>query len=458
MSETPPSPSERLKRSVLTFVRKMEGSKQAETVIMPLLMFAAKQTKETFEEFVREAKIDFNKEGTKWSYTVPVAKFTKFEKLKKIENDTETALFQTPRTLIVALVSCYDAYLGDLLKSLFYLRPEILNASERSFTFKQLVGLKNIEAAREFLTEKEVEQIIRKSHSDQIKAVENLFGLPLTKDLDIWPRFIELTERRNLFVHTDGIISTQYLEVCKANSVDVGSLKVGQKLGVSREYFFQAYNCIYELGVKLNAVLWRKVSPNDLSAADDALQDLTFSLLKNEEYKLAEKLLDFAIKLKRHSSNRTKRVFIVNLAIACKWGGSPERCQSIMEAEDWSDCAPEFELAAAVLKDDFEAAGEIMRRAGKDNQPLNEAAYEAWPLFREFKKDSSFLKAYGEIFGKDFIVEETNKRNQDIEKRHELQDKIGSEEPIRKDKVTNSKKNQSTKLIVTRKKTASPKK
>jgi len=122
------------------------------------------------------------------------------------------------------LVHKYDAYLGRLLRVAFYIRPEILAASDKTLTYTDLASFKSLSAARESLIEREVESVIRDSHIDHFNWMEKRFDLPLRKDLEVWPKFVEITERRNLFVHCDGIVSSQYLSVCKAHGVQLVSL------------------------------------------------------------------------------------------------------------------------------------------------------------------------------------------------------------------------------------------
>lgn len=94
-------------------------------------------------------------------------------------------------------------------------KPELLSSSEKNLSFKDLVGLGSIDAAREFIIEKEIKSVIRLSHSDQIAWLEKKLSIPLTKELKIWPAFIELCERRNIFTHTNGVVSSQYCRVCR---------------------------------------------------------------------------------------------------------------------------------------------------------------------------------------------------------------------------------------------------
>ena len=71
--------------------------------------------------------------------------------------------------------------------------------------------------------------------------------MPLRKDLSIWETFIEITQRRNLFAHNDGIVSTQYLNACKVNSVthEDNKINIGAELGIDIDYFNKAFNCLF---------------------------------------------------------------------------------------------------------------------------------------------------------------------------------------------------------------------
>lgn len=308
---------------------------------------------------------------------------------------------------MVSLVSAFDAYLGDLLRAMFYLKPELLQASQRQLTFSELTEFETIEKAREFILEKEIESVIRDSHAKQFDWMEARFGLPLRKGLASWPTFIELTERRNLFVHCDGIVSSQYVEVCKKHAVVGEGNKVGARLEVEPKYFSDAFECFYEIGVKLAHVLWRKLDENSLEGSDSALIDTGFELLQSKEYSLTARLLEFAVfGLPRHASALNKRVLLVNLCIAYKFGGAPEKCAKTLDDQDWSDCEERFRLAAAVLKDDFKEAAEIMRSLGASSKALPRHAYETWPLFNEFRRSPEFLETFSSLFGEEFRLED----------------------------------------------------
>lgn len=308
-----------------------------------------------------------------------------------------------PRSFVMALVSTYDCFLSRLLACLFDLKPELLNPSEHVLTYAQLKEFETTEVATAFLVEKEIESVLRESHIKQFKWMENRFNVLLTKDLNVWPQFIEVTERRNLFAHCDGKVSNQYLKVCRANRVAFHKEpQVGQQLEVSQEYFEEAYSSIFEVSVKLAQVLWRKVRPADLIDADRSLLVTSYELIVREQYELAQALLEFGENtLKKYANEESHRKIVVNLAQTYKWLDRSEDCAALLAHYDWTVAKPIFALAVAVLENRFDDAAAVMRRIGPNGE-IPEAEYKLWPLFKEFRKSEQFLLAYTEIFGHTF--------------------------------------------------------
>ena len=334
---------------------------------------------------------------------IPNPKHREWTRLVKRYEHFHLSRTLLPRSLLVSLISQYDAYLGRVLRTTFVRKPEILNGSEKKITFEALSQFTSIDAAREFILEKEVETLLRSSHAEQFKWMENTFGVPLTKDLATWPSFIELTERRNLFVHTDGVISSQYMAVCRLHKCKLDdSAKEGLRLDVPQKYFEAAHHCIFEIGVKLGHVLWRKLFPDERDLADQNFNRLTYELVEKGKYNLAIKLLDFACtEFKKFSGEGNQLIMIVNRAQSYKWNGEDEKARRIMKAVDWSAKSDQFKLADAVLADDWPRAVKMMKKIGRDKS-VDQADYRDWPLFREFRKQQAFLDTYEEVFSEAF--------------------------------------------------------
>ena len=265
--------------------------------------------------------------------------------------------------------------------------------------FSDLAGFESIESARDFIIEKEVEAILRASHSEQFDWMESKFAVPLRKGLEVWPEFIEITERRNLFVHTGGVVSAQYLGVCAQNRSSVDGAGRGSKLGVSQEYFDRSYEVLFEIGVKLAQVLWRKLLPSTLDRADQNLIDITFRLISEERYRLAIVLLDFAVDLlPRHSSEDIRLRFVFNRAQAYKWSGHDEKARAQINKEDLSAAKPIFKLAASAIRDDIGGAAEHIREIGPKGE-IGLLALRNWPIFKKLREKEEFAAVVLEVFG-----------------------------------------------------------
>lgn len=393
-----PTPS--VRREIKVFLQHLNGLETSLNLLMSMMERVNHNGTERLTRYLADHGTLQEGEDLGRTYSLGVEYRSKFEQLRGKNMDVRIGQNILPKSFLVALVSQYDFFLGRLLRCLFYFQPELLNASEKSFTFTQLLSLGSVEAAREFLLEKEIESVLRESHIEQFNWLEKKFSVTLRKDLDIWAAFVELTERRNLFVHTNGVVSAQYLSVCKQHGVVLDNkVKRGFSLTVPPQYFKEAYKCIYEVGVKLAQVLWRKIKPEELEQADQSLIDASFDLLTVERYDLAITVLGFAIHtIKRYSSEEARRILAINLAQAYKWKGDEEGCSLLLAKDDWTACSDKFQLGRTVLMDDYSSAAKIMKRIGQ-HEEFPEHVYKDWPLFKEFRKSEEFREAHTQIFG-----------------------------------------------------------
>lgn len=382
------------------FVHAIDSLVLTISMSMRALTDADKAAHGRFEKYLRE-RCDARQKNGKTVYRARSHDYC--HEIQEIETELDrihAGFAAVPRSFLVALVSEYDAYLGGLIKALFYLRPELLEASERSLTFAELCQFGSVDAAREYVLEKEIETLLRKSHVEQFEWLEKKFDLKLRVDLPVWPCFVELTERRNLCVHNDSIVSRQYVETCTKHGVKLDNICAGNKLEVTPKYFKDAHRVVYEVGIKLGQVLWRKVIPKQAEEADQCLLDLTFSLVNEKRYAIAIELLNFADTTlqKRHASENNRITFLINRALALYLAGKKEESAQVLGTQDWSATKDVFKLAERVLREDFETALSLMRRIGNSGFP-HRADYLHWPLFATFRKTEQFPAVFKEIFG-----------------------------------------------------------
>lgn len=365
-----------------------------------ILKTLSKAAGEKADEFIAFTELHSKRTGRKTrTIEIPVENYSEF---KKLVNDTAVvanSVTISVSALFLILVSKWDAFIGGLLRWVYDAQPDIINGSGRSILYTELLSIGDMDAAREKIIDDEISSVLRESHISHFEYLENKLKIPLTAGLDIWPQFVELTQRRHLVAHTDGHISNQYLQVCGDNKVALeDSTKAGARLTITPDYFVASCDCLTELSIKLSQVVWRKLQPELITEADRHLVTTTFDMIQAEQYGPAVKILSFAIKPPmKFKEARDRLRCIINLAQAYKWSKDEAKCKDLLDAEDWSAASTDFLLAVAVLREDHAKAARLMKQIGA-NGDVTKEDYENWPVFREFRKTQNFIDAYEDVF------------------------------------------------------------
>lgn len=304
--------------------------------------------------------------------------------------------------LFLALFSAFDAFTGELLRGLFVGKPELYASLAGSIPIGDVLAAESLDSLKSQVLEEEIESIRRKSYVEQFSSLSSKFGVELTK-FPNWPRFVECSQRRNLLTHCDGIVSEQYLSVCRAHGNDRDLPKVGGQLELGAEYFLGSCELIIEVAVKLGQTLWRKVIPTQLEAADRHLMGALYAALENGQWRRARMIGEYGFGLKNVASEVSRRIVLINYAQALARDGESERAMTLIGGVDWSAASKDFKLACAVLRRDFVESAKWMRSIGVRGDFVNRTAYHTWPLFIELRESADFLAAYEAIYGHPYL-------------------------------------------------------
>lgn len=337
-------------------------------------------------------------------HAMPLSKQTRYLKARRAYDSGRHAGRNLYGYCLIGLVSHYDAFLGRLLRALFEIRPALKKGMQSPLSAGELLDCDSLETAHDLLVEKEVEGVLHLSHVQQLQWLEHRLGIRTLREFESFPDFVEITERRNLVAHNGSLVNRRYIAACGAVSAPRGKgLTLGSEVVVDSEYLKLAYDRLFEVGVKLAQVCWRKVRSRELELADFNLTRICYHLLLFEQFPLAQTLLEFAVALPKHSSGLDRKIFIINLAQSHKWQGDQAACSAILGKEDWSDAEPTFNFARSVLENDFAEAGRILRAIAPGGEIVGRRALHDWPLLREFRETDEFANAYEEVYGSPFV-------------------------------------------------------
>jgi hypothetical protein len=306
-----------------------------------------------------------------------------------------------PQFGLVSAVSIYDAFVATLARTAFKMCPEALKGSGRKLTYKDLFDFENLESAKSQLVETEVDILLRKSHVEQLAWFESTFSIDARNHVTRWGDFVELTLRRNLYVHNSGKVNKHYLNGLSSNNVDSPEgVSVDDELPCTMEYLGKAMATLMVVGAKLALLVWMKLKKDELDEAVGAGIDVTLELIKEDRFDEAIDILKFIRAVtKPQRGDETDILLNVNLAQCHKWKGDNKQLTYWMNKVRWKNLSTKFRMAEALLKDEYQRAAKLMM-ALDDEDEVEATDFEDWPIFREFRNTAEFHSAYTEKYGR----------------------------------------------------------
>ena len=404
-----------IEEAIEAFILSIEGVRETAPFMETVVFAMLHKHKTEFEKERDNYGTILDENDGKQNLSFPLERASRARELLDRLAKTRAAHKTLPNMLLLALISLYDAYLYNLLKALFQAKPELVFTSDKEIRFSEIVKFDSLDDVKQGIVEKEIEGILRKSHAKQFDTLERIFNVQLRSDLDVWPDFIEITERRNLLAHANGVVSRHYIEVCRSSGVTEDRIpNIGEVISFTPDDLETTYEVLFEICLKLGHVLWRKTLPGQLHLSDAHYNAKCFDLIKAGQYQMAIKMLDFICDVvKAHSGQELLLYMKINRCNAYRLGGEQTKCLEFLDKIDTSALGLEFRLAEAILRIDYQRAAAIMRQLGDDHETITRFAYSDWPIFEQFRDSEDFLEAYEEIFGETFTVTTDIEDNED---------------------------------------------
>lgn len=373
----------------------------------------------TYADFIAPYKCEI--ENGSFAIDIPNDKLRTLKKIERKKKRAEKAYQLIPPTYIVSAVSMFDSFLAGLVRCIYTLKPELLLESNMNFLYRELVEYDSMKEVKKKIIESTIEKLFRDSHTEQIIWIEKAIDIKTLRDFAGWPNYIELTERRNLFVHSEGVVSSQYIDECKKGGYNVDGISVGNRLIVDRTYFDQSYNLLYEMAIMLTQILINKLYigkySEDTSERDNILITCVFDLIVDKHYEIAINVSNFACDDKIFKRNLKDKAFIeLNLAQAYKWSGKLDKCKKMLDSMDVSIMNNDLKIPKLTLEEKFDAVYPLMILVGNNSEILKKDSYRDWPIFREIRKTKEFADTFKKIFNEELVEYNTTIKVQTVDK------------------------------------------
>lgn len=305
------------------------------------------------------------------------------------------------KSLVLIMISQFDIFEANIIKAIYNAFPKKIDNSKHTITFSELTKFDSIDEARNHVIDSEIDSILRGSHTKHINAITEIGDFKIDRTTDVWKNFIEVTERRNLFAHTDGVVTKQYINVLKENDVNIPSdIKIGSSLLAHQSYVEHCYECLIEMAICTTHVAWRKIYGNENKYADLHIFNFLEALIKQRRFLLASRILDAFLNkmnVKWHDDVYLKQL-IIDLAYCYKAIGMNDKSKTTLLKTNWSSSDPKFRMQKAVIEENHSEAEKFMRKVGNDEE-FPASRYIHSPIFENFVSTNEFQSAFHDIFG-----------------------------------------------------------
>jgi hypothetical protein len=216
------------------------------------------------------------------------------ERLRDVETALEYASYYSggvsriPSIILTAMVAELEVLIAEAIKWSFRRKPEMVRSIDRKLGVADLEGIDSIDTLKDSFIEKEVDEILRGNGKKQIEDVEGLLNIQILSAIEKPEVFLEIFERRNLILHTGGIVSRQYLASLRRigyREEDLPSL--GTRLTADADYFTSSARSLLTFGALLGLRVAWKFDQENRKEHDGWLLRFSHSLLAAGEYPTA---------------------------------------------------------------------------------------------------------------------------------------------------------------------------
>jgi len=180
-----------------------------------------------------------------------------FSLMRHVVNDAYRLTERFPSLLLemafIYRVAISDALITDILAAVLVGQPNLLKTSKKTLTYDQVVDLQSIDSIVSYLAGREMLEFSYASVEKQSKWIEDRLGIQLTRSESHLIRLIEMSARRNLLVHNNGIVNDIYLRL-----VSNSTYSAGQRVRVTDEYWAQSDELLIGIADDLLESIFKK--------------------------------------------------------------------------------------------------------------------------------------------------------------------------------------------------------
>lgn len=305
--------------------------------------------------------------------------------------------------IFVGMVSMFDELIAKLIRESLKSVPELMNSFAMSIPYSEIVASDNFDALKDGLVESTVQSLMWKGRAEQIKWIEkNITKNEFSSIIPNYKDFIELTERRNVYVHNDGIATREYARKLKDVGIVVSEEIVGKRLNLFSKYFLDSADNLIEAYIVISQSVVRKLTKSAGSEVKDVIDSrfnqASYYQISNERFSSASRIAGVIVSDKFAVSDITMKMATVNRAIALKKMGEAAEVEKVLSSCDWSSAKDEFQICIAAVREDLDAVEKLVPKL-KGSEWITPSSYFEWPAFEWVRQKKKFWNLLENTYG-----------------------------------------------------------
>ena len=287
---------------------------------------------------------------------------------------------------------------------------------ETNVSYSEIIKSGNIDEIKRKIIFDEVNCIMRENIFKWIKILETKHKKTILLDNDYTKKFIEAYFRRNIIVHNDSKINSDYINGLKVIGKNIPEKMIGENLICTNEYIDMIIDSsIYLIIYIINQILPLFKEENENFT--NSILNMGFEKIKNEEYTLAREIFRL-LKDNKTLDQQTKIYSLINYWQTYKWDNKYEEIKKEIEEFDISAYEELIKLAVYALKDDYESIERVLTNEFNDEKQNEELAIqiEDFPVFKQIRRQQ-FYKDLKEKYPDTFTIKSTQIDEENEEER-----------------------------------------
>ncbi|WP_141104874.1 hypothetical protein [Thioclava sp. IC9] len=375
--------------------------------------FADRKIKDEVIEFLKESAIareeevvqgeDGEEDFERHSFVIHDDDITAVAQKLSTTSQMLKAARSIQRANLSALIAEFDFLMLRLLTSVCQDFPEYLISDEETISVGLLRSGKSFEDWQAEQIERKISRKLRESHQDLIDWI--LTDVAKLKDSSkvhsshFYRDFLEVCQRRHLFIHNGGIVNEDYLEKCKGAGFKIEQLpKIGTALSIDPEYLRSSAARVYLVGAFIIHLVFQSIYSEKRQFSFRALLSASHEFLLSDLTKMAERIIDFAEFNSTKFDHDLRLKFGINRALARLYEPNTDKdtqnknARQVLDKYDWSVVDPILKLALACVRRDFSDLTKLAEEAHKAGLEFQDA--NSFCVFREAREIEGFMDCF----------------------------------------------------------------